>query len=833
MFENLVEATTTIRMWAMNHRIFWKGRRAIRRAAFQLANYRYRIARAGLQGRDQFRIARDLTKQTVSLGIAAALTAVLSQLYADRIIHHLAPVRLHHLIGSNPAAYDAFLQATAGITGILLALSFAAMSTIAGALFTRAPSDIRSLLLYDEVTMFSLKGLGFITVFSLTSLGLRSLGIAQSRFVALVLLLALPIAILSMTLVARRILQLFDPTVLAGILFRQLHRAATGAQAGAHRWDDLSFQEHRRKQAEETLTTLGTMLTFTRNEKELRGDSLVRLATNLLILLPLYLDVKRRIPTDSRWFTQVPRYPDWYRASGTQLEIVTMAEESLGPAFQTDHYWVERRLLQFARTAYDALLKNIESGRPQQLLLTLHEIVTKLGAEWNLDVAGDLIRDFTSMTTTVLAATPRPADDPMAGERLVDAVTMLPAGAFLGLSATLTSPDILEPVSRVAQLRSADALALYRLNARLGTRQLLESIRATIQFERKAEGKAVTPDHQHRDALLRDFATTIPLNLTSAIDGFQKTTIAAIDVLAPADSRIAAIACDNALRTRWKIERNLERLQPVEETIRQQLRNTDGIEPWPWSRWTSALGRLRELVELKLASLIPNLAVQARPADGPDLLGEAVHRLGTGCFDALVSNRASHFATLFPHYFNGVHYVLNSLKMTIQDQGELFQRFADAILDLISLSGHARVFAALYGNRQPWLACRNEWNKYLGDPATSRSRADMLANIISNALMVLRPRSTQRHRWQMELNQLLRDLPHEERRISRSPFPDSIPIHRSALIRLLGKNDADSFGHDGANIFRDAYLRRHPACQHIDFHRDSIAESLRRFARHS
>lgn len=806
----------------MQNPAYWAIRQRVQRAGFRIARQRYAATVRVASLRGGVAIAWQLVKNTSTTAVTAVATAVLLQYLGTR-------VHLPAWVASS-TTYDVYLAATAATAGVLLALSFAAISTLASALFVRLPSNLRSLLLYEEVTTFSIHSLAFITVLSLTALGLRSVGLSPSGLTAIALLLALPFTIVSMTLVARRVLDLFDPSVLSAAAFRQLLRSAVAAGTRQYRASDLSFQAHHHRLAAGALDTLATMVAFAQKEEQLRGESLFRLASDILNSISQYLKAKRDIPTTSRWFAQKPRYPDWYRAGSTQIDMATMTESSLMPGFEADQSWIERRLLDLTRSGYETMLDDPASGRPQRFLLQASSMVQSLGAEWDLALAKEYT-DTLMATTTRRFAEPRPRTDAeLTGcEGIADAITGLPTAAFLGFANSVAEFDIPQLATRISEMRWESEAGIGRLRPRIALRRLLEGIRSTVLFERRVEGRAITPGHVHASLALQELESELQAGITLGVEWFTTGAPRIARDLRAISSRLGAIACFNALGSRWRIERNLDRLRPIPNTVGRLMTDQEPA-PWPWGDWHAALERTRSVLQVELANTLPGLAATPRQAERPDLLGEAVHRIGEGCFVALVHNRLESFTTLFPHYFAGVLLKVNQLQQQQLGAQELGLSIQDAMLDLVNLSGYARIWASLHANRQYWTTCRTLWNDYLRDP-DAPTRCQAIALMIENARLRITPRSTHRTSWQMMLARTLRDLPHEERRIRGAFIPDIIPQHPSRLIRFLGRNQAHHLYYDGATVFCDVYLRREPGCAGVAFRRDTLVTDVRDFVR--
>lgn len=805
----------------MQNPAYWAIRERVRNASFRIAKQRYTASAGTTSLRRGLVITWQLIAATSKTALAAVATAATLQ-YLDTQAHLPAWIK-------TPESYDVYLAAVAGITGVLLALSFAAISTLASALFVRLPSNLRSLLLDDEVTKFSIHALAFMTVLCTTALGLRNVGLPPSRLTTIALLLALPFTIVSMTLVAQRVLNLFDPSILAGSPLRELLRSAVAAETSRHRSTDPSFQEHHRKRASLALDTLATMVAFAQQEEQLRGESLLRLTSDILQSIPLYLNTKRKIPTASRWFAQKPRYPEWYRAGSTQIDMATMTESSLAPELESDHHWVERRLLDLTALAYDTMLDDPTSGRPHRFLLQANRTLQTLGAEWDLALAREYTDRLMAATIGRLAEPGAATDaDRMARETIADALSGLPTASFLGFAISAAELEIRQVDARLRDMDWESDSGITDLRPRLRLHRLLEKMRATTLFERGAEGHAVTPGHIHASQALHELGSEVQSGLAFIIEWFTDSAPKVARELTPIGSRLGAIACINGLGFRWKIDRHLDHLRPIPETIAQIMAG-DQPARWPWEDWQAALEQTRTTLQLALAEMLPSLAASPRQSDSPDLLGEVVHRLGEACFDALANGRCETFTELFPQYFSGVQLVVNQLqeqRLTVQ---ELAVRIQDAVLDLIHLSGYARVWSSLHRDRRYWAACRPLWDAYLRASDAPR-RCEAIALMIENASLRITSRSAYRMRWQMALARTLRELPQDRRRIPGTIVPDTFPRHPSLLIRFLGRNEAHQV-QSGATVFRDLYLRRKRVCAGVTFRRDSIVSAVRRFAR--
>src|SRR6202034_445323 len=111
-----------------------------------------------------------------------------------------------------------------------------------------------------------------------------------------------------------------------------------------------------------------------------------------------------------------------------------------------------------------------------------------------------------------------------------------------------------------------------------------------------------------------------------------------------------------------------------------------------------------------------DLAPKEMGRDIPDYLGQAVHRSGEACFEALAQNDPELFRQLFGPYFFGVFAVIERLRPQVADWSDIgtaLTWMTEPLIDLIDLSGYALIFSEYHANQTLWDECRDIWNAYL------------------------------------------------------------------------------------------------------------------------
>ena len=205
-----------------------------------------------------------------------------------------------------------------------------------------------------------------------------------------------------------------------------------------------------------------------------------------------------------------------------------------------------------------------------------------------------------------------------------------------------------------------------------------------------------------------------------------------------------------------------------------------------------------------------------RPADYPDFFGQFLHITGESLIEALGNGNLDLFSEIFPPYFYGSIMKFEQLKPSedIADwqREHRLKTAAAPIMDLIDISGYAKVFSELYNNDDYWKIVEETWNKYLTHSELT-IKPEFFAAVISLAEsgFGLGHRSGNRIKWKQIVEYELNKL--EKREVyglsrGRMSFASSSTFvnHSSALVRLFAQGRHGSH-YDGIDIFIEYYLK--------------------------
>ena len=161
-------------------------------------------------------------------------------------------------------SYVSFLGTIAGIGGVFIGLYYAGMSSIASAIYSSVPSDIRELFRNDRDGRVYLRILSYMTVTSVLLIGAHLIGLDRPQLAVVFMMFLAGIGIISFVVMGYRLFDLLDPTVLSKNIFVDIFKYLNHLQVGGYRWDQQAFQQHWQRKAVIKLESLETLIDISR-----------------------------------------------------------------------------------------------------------------------------------------------------------------------------------------------------------------------------------------------------------------------------------------------------------------------------------------------------------------------------------------------------------------------------------------------------------------------------------------------------------------------------------------------------------------------------------------
>lgn len=215
----------------------------------------------------------------------------------------------------------------------------------------------------------------------------------------------------------------------------------------------------------------------------------------------------------------------------------------------------------------------------------------------------------------------------------------------------------------------------------------------------------------------------------------------------------------------------------------------------------------------KLAECALPLAIVERREKMPDFFGQVYNRLCMEAYEALANKKVDKFKLVFAPTFLGAIQAQDRLRTSLKDRGPevLISYSVEPLLDILELSGFAKIYAELWQTSEFWNICERTWNKYLQEGVKNKNHViEFLVQIhkYRKGQLRLYSRDVWRGNWQIDLNRRMASAGLVRDRFFNEYVrdEDATPTHQSALIRVLSRYGWAS-AIDSVEVFIITYLK--------------------------
>ena len=782
----------------------------------RIYNTRYRLS----EQRSNYQSFRDLFSITWTRLLFGIVFAVLLQTIDFYVHSYYGSIGIEI---PNDSDYVTLLATISGIGGVFIGLYYAGLSMVGSTTYANVPNNIRDLLAHEKFGNFYMGFLAFLTFLGLILIAFRVMGFPRVHFAIPLVTILAGIGIISFVKLGQLAFYFFDPTALSNHIFQELHRGVSMVVVGGFRWQDQPFQNHAHKRASATLDTLETLSDITSKEPHLNGKPFIELSKNVLNFLMVYEDKRRTIPTESAWYQQQYQHQDWYRTGDRAVALAHQTGTIIHPEITTNKEWIEERCIPIVMMCIEV---NLERGRYTELIGLFDYIeayTKKLASEGSVDRPFALVENLMEIVLDQFTKqTDRNSQGTLEELGLAERLSALTISVALSYRETIEGISSQHIKNMVSSVRWNKEISIYRQGFAKHCLPLIEWLRPRLTFERDVEGQKVTPlwylTELVRQVETKQFVTNIEALIIKSADLFKTSIKKTTDCKRP----WLAAAIMSREREYWhKISHQLNNIWPKTWDELSSERYIDGLQ-WP----QLDLEKLRSKSDVRQNELLSQMSKQNillalidRPEDYPDYAGQFLHTSGEVAFDGLLENDATLLKNIFEPYLYGVLLQFNKLRPTelstdLQVQHN-FKIAAAPLLDLMNISGYAKLMADYHENVVLWETVTQAWDKYL---KREQSPLPLLAGAVAltESGFEIPHRSDLRRDWKQRIRGKLSNMPRRQVYRSGMILPKTEIDHDSILIRIFSQGRFVS-SYDGIDIFTNSYLQNCEGGESLDF----------------
>lgn len=377
---------TSMRLWLLSLPSYWRARDQARRMWFTFRLARYGLGRRSSAAMAEFGVGSRLTRQLLPTLILAAVAVVAVDWLAGLAGGTVPDIGLAATLSSRPdsATYTGFLIATAAFGATLLALFFTALSVVVSTGYSRAPVEVRSLLLNEQAGTAYTKAVGLLVAVSLLVLAADFLGYRPPVLTLVGIAVLGSVSVLALLGLGPRAFSFFDVAALGMPLRRQFREWSLRAARGSA---DSAFERHFQQQASDVLDIYPMLISSAVEAGEVAADQLERLGDELVRLWSGYTGTKTRISPNSLWFERQAAHRDWLMSNDIALQPALATGTGLPAEEMPDRLWVERRISRSLNTIFSVLLSTGRGQGAYRMALSLSQLSHGLASAFQIDAA--------------------------------------------------------------------------------------------------------------------------------------------------------------------------------------------------------------------------------------------------------------------------------------------------------------------------------------------------------------------------------------------------------------------------------------------------------------
>jgi len=758
---------------------YWKARSVFSQIRFYFRNLWYRTALAResvAQGtRTVLSIFGLITRAalfalfivlflTISETIAAVgIDALLSAAKQMGEMH--APF-LHNAQNLDDTTLAQLLATIAQVSGAFIGLYFASVTIVASTVYARVPGDIREIVIRDKIGNRYITLIAVLAAVCVLQLAALAAGVKIGAFnLAAVVLLTLA-AVLSFLDLGIRLFAFYDPAhLVSSYVAPDLAQLIRSASRRGLNWSDPSFQSHYHRRAERILAIFSDIVAHSGTEPHLQKDSLLKMGRQAAALIAYYVPLKGTIPDQSLWFRRTLHHKNWFEIDESRASIALRTGTQLDPTQVPDYLWFERECARIADACLAVFLERKDYENAYLLISALRNTLSALARELFFEEALEILSLLESSFDAHVKSVPDK-------QTLEQQQKLIPALAVIdgyGLCLATICVDFAQCLQLITQdevrllsnkLPAARTGAGPRLVHFRAVREQIEYLEPRLKFEVGVEGHQVSPDWYVSQLLAIGVRRGLKDGVTRLVEAFSGPFLARVKPLIEAKRYVlGAQLIQRGFEIEKKMDLCLERARELEEKMKTLHRTPDlPVPEIDWEHLRSRADAARETLLIDFGRIVPFVADASKRGELPDYFGASYWYLAEGTHDALLEGKWDLFQKLFALFFLAATAVLDRHRSDwLQPSNRAgMAYYADIIVDLLDMSGTARIIAEL-GDDTSWRTVCRVWDAYLAsssDPA-ALLRSIVAATKIRDSLFGISPRGVAQTAWEQKLERLL------------------------------------------------------------------------------
>lgn len=611
------------------------------------------------------------------------------------------------------------ISVIASISGVILALFYPVLATIASTAYAKVHFSIRNLLLFEKETQSFLKQLTTLTATSITILMFLSFGILPGNLVIIFLAIFSLITLFGVLKIGLGVYNFFEPSTLSGIAYDKLKTAIINVTTDGEYWNDDKFQRHNYFVAQEQTENLVLISNLCIKDDSLKESSFKSTFQISLSILEFYLTNKSKIPIDSDWYPNIYKHISYFESDITTRSYLGSSSYFIQPSIYRNQFWFEERMISNLSTGLESVIKSGYHNILSESILLTYRTFDVLGQTADLKTGQFLLDKLLEnikllCNTNVQDRLSNNYDDwrdELSGlETYCHAISRLQ----LGIIKTVTSFNSTKIISEFNKIVWKTKSSIYSTNLLPALSDQLYKYKIFVENEIAIEGKQITPNTYFRQQFTSQHLKFITETINRTVTLFDSHLLSLTkEFEANHNYLLASFTSQTGLSIIKSVSYNID-------ILKLSLEDIDKLEvfvgEFEWKKPNideikKKLAHFEDAFSLTIAKNIEQLTLMNWTNRFPDLFANSYFILLKKIDDCFKNNTIERFKMFFSPFLISSIKAFSKLNITFNYYNEPSRISYQALLEPMEISGYSYAYSVIYNKPEYWEEVCKAWNE--------------------------------------------------------------------------------------------------------------------------
>ncbi len=614
----------------------------------------------------------------------------------------------------NKDAVLSLVSVIASVTGVILALFYPVLATIASTAYAKVHANIRNLLFYDKETQNFLKRLTFLTAFSITLLLFLSLDYKPRTLTLLFITLYSLISLFGILKIGIGVYSFFDPSTLSEIVKEKVLSFFEEVTTKGENYDDVNFQSYYHSLANEQIENISTITRLSIDVNGVNDSSFITSINTSYSIMQNYLALKAKIPKSSLWYPNIYEHSSYFTSDQINRSLVNSTNTFTQPKNIQDYFWFEDKILNNIAVNSDKLINNGHIGVFNQTLRNARNIYLYLGYNLDTRTGKSILNQMYQNIISVINNTSNDVidyEDIKAELSSIEFYSLNILSFQIYLIDRIISFDSIKIEEELKKINWLDNKSIYKTELIVELYDTLNEISENIKNEKLVEGIIVTPDWYLKQKISAEFVNIIGKKLEETISLIDKYILSLVDDKQP-------------LLTSFLIQKGLEIINKIFfrfEKLKRSITDISKLEQIKGEfTWTNPdfdkidlqLKGYENKCILILSNNLVNTSKIVWNNQFPDVFGQSYAMISSYINKYFDKNKEDLISKVFPGFLKSALIAFAQLNERYKDYFRPINISYQVLDDVMEISGYAYIYSKVYKNDDYWNNTKNTWDKY-------------------------------------------------------------------------------------------------------------------------